>query len=542
MGSHRVLPDFDESDDELVTSMGAISMAQRLPSSALPASNDDTTAVTGLEDTTSDGSQLVTTNAYEPLGLNIGDVPEVTVAFVPFRLIKKYPHMYVGKTNQKKVHDYFRDTLLTGCIWDIFVQHDPAPARNPLLLVPTYQFEQYLETFNKKFQKHLSIPQGNAKDGFFLTFGESDTPRPRYLGRVESAEAFDDLKLLILTMSSADLSGLSPACLQTYKDKMNKIYASLKGDPDKLARKVEKQAQKKAEKYKSWSRMVKRVQQYLGLRQPRLDQISTQDPTLEWNVNLPPKFKPRDSVRFVCVDVEAYERNNDIITEFGFAILDTEDVEDVAPGERGEDWFPMIEAHHIRISEYSYMTNSEYVKGCPESFNFGKSAMVSIKNINGVIGQLLGDLQPKDNRPVVLVGHDLPQDIKYLGKVGYDLHGESCLVIDEIDTKSMSQRLQRYPNGRSLDTVCGELEIPGYNYHNAGNDAVYTLRAMISMAIRRTVKGTDKKEDAAGGDEWTDGEMVDGGEPYRSTPLVQQEVAAQPEAQETEAQSEETGW
>ncbi|KAI1267419.1 hypothetical protein F5Y18DRAFT_425266 [Xylariaceae sp. FL1019] len=536
MGSLPDLPAFDESDDEVVTSMGGRALAQRLSSSALPLPYGDTTAVTDLEDTTSESSDLSTINAYEPLALNIGDVPEVTATFAPFKLIKRYPHMYVGRTNQKKAYDYFKETLLKDCIWDIFVQHDPAPTRSPLLLVPTCQFEQYLETFNKKFQKQLCIPEGNAKDGFYLTFGESDTPRPRYLGRVENAEAFDNLKPLILTMSGADLSGLSPDCLQTYKDKMNKIYASLKGDPDKLARKAERQTLKKAQMYKSWSRMVKRVQQYFGLRQPRLEQFSTQDPALEWNVNLPPKFKPRDSVRFVCIDVEAYERNNDIVTEFGFAILDTKDIEDVAPGKRGEDWFPMIEAHHIRIEEYSYMRNTEYVKGCPESFNFGKSAMVSINNINRVIGQLLGDPQSKDKRPVVLLGHDLPQDIRYLDKVGYNPHGDSCLVMDEIDTKSMFQRLQRSPNGRSLDTVCSELGIPGYNYHNAGNDAVYTLRAMISMAIKRTVEGSDKKEDVAGGDEWTDGELVDGGEASRSAPIVQQEVAAQPNAQQPEAQ------
>ena len=33
--------------------------------------------------------------------------------------------------------------------------------------------------------------------------------------------------------------------------------------------------------------------------------------------------------------------------------------------------------------------------------------------------------------------------------------------------------------------MCSELDIPGHNFHNAGNDAVYTLRAMIAMAILR---------------------------------------------------------
>ena len=90
-----------------------------------------------------------------------------------------------------------------------------------------------------------------------------------------------------------------------------------------------------------------------------------------WNVNLAPPFRNEWSARFVCVDAEAYERNNSIVTEIGIAILDTDDIIGVAPGEKGQNWFPLIETHHLRVKEVSDMVNHEFVNGCPDYFDFG---------------------------------------------------------------------------------------------------------------------------------------------------------------------------
>ena len=90
-----------------------------------------------------------------------------------------------------------------------------------------------------------------------------------------------------------------------------------------------------------------------------------------WNVEKLAPFINNSSVRFTCVDVEAYERNSDVITEGGIAVLDTEDIMDVPPGVDGANWFAKIETFHLRVSEYAYITNHEFVHGCPDSFNFG---------------------------------------------------------------------------------------------------------------------------------------------------------------------------
>lgn len=94
-------------------------------------------------------------------------------------------------------------------------------------------------------------------------------------------------------------------------------------------------------------------------------------PVINWDVKKPAPFTPRESVRFVCVDIEAYEKNTAMVTEVGLAVLDTEDINGIPPGERGEDWFPLVQAYHFRIKERDHMVNSDYVRGCPEQFGFG---------------------------------------------------------------------------------------------------------------------------------------------------------------------------
>jgi hypothetical protein len=92
---------------------------------------------------------------------------------------------------------------------------------------------------------------------------------------------------------------------------------------------------------------------------------------LTLDVDAPAPFEPDGHVVFVCFDVETDEKNPGLVTELGFAVLDTKKLVDVAPGAGARNWFDLIKGRHIRIKEYSYIVNSEFVKGCPDSFMFG---------------------------------------------------------------------------------------------------------------------------------------------------------------------------
>ena len=64
-------------------------------------------------------------------------------------------------------------------------------------------------------------------------------------------------------------------------------------------------------------------------------------------------------------------------------------------------------------------------------------------------------------------------------------------IKDVIDSANMYQALRRAGNKTSLGNALLELGLYGCNLHNGGNDAVFTLQAMIATAIKAE---TDKDE------------------------------------------------
>lgn len=218
------------------------------------------------------------------------------------------------------------------------------PARDPYLLVPSAQFEVFLEELNLKLDIFLRIPTGNMnKDKFHLKFGEGGTPSPRYLRRSLDAAALDIRPWPAI--DPADIKGFeaaSPAQKLIWRSKMRVVksgFAPKKTtDPDKAARKRGHRNQ-----------MLRNTLSYLGL---------LGDPD-------------GHDVVFICVDVEAIERKPNPISEVGIAILDTRDIKGVHPKDAGRGWWPKIKTHHLRVYEYASLRNYQFVKGCPDSFDFG---------------------------------------------------------------------------------------------------------------------------------------------------------------------------
>lgn len=172
-----------------------------------------------------------------------------------------------------------------------------------------------------------------------------------------------------------------------FKAKIDMIFQAKKGK--NLVNK-EKAKQDRIAKQQSWNHSVKRVQRYLGLREASngADNSSTiprnilraadawggeviGPASLTYESDEPAPFVNEKSIVFICVDVEAYERNTNIVTEIGISSLDTEHLKGLAPGKNAENWRAKIQARHFRIKENVRYVNKDFVQGCAGSFDFG---------------------------------------------------------------------------------------------------------------------------------------------------------------------------
>lgn len=87
-----------------------------------------------------------------------------------------------------------------------------------------------------------------------------------------------------------------------------------------------------------------------------------------------------------------------------------------------------------------------------------------------------------DLRKVVVIGHDVKQDIQYLNSLDFDVY-EMENLLEVVDNQKLHQHRSKFYNGQSLCTVLTGLKISYRFLHNAGNDAVYTLQCLLRLAL-----------------------------------------------------------
>ncbi|RDW71222.1 hypothetical protein BP6252_07785 [Coleophoma cylindrospora] len=524
--SQEYHPDSDSDDEDTMNRLGRPYIKEYLP----PTHCDRSEAADPVENTVEGNHAQWATDKGWQVGQPAGD----TDVFIPWNTVKKYPYTYIGKTNREKVDKkFFAAGKLNNRTWHFFYIRRLEPELRPILLVPANQFQDFLTKINEKLNLQLTIPNIGPNGSFQVTFEDKDMPRPRYLGQATSKEMADSLLEKELPSGYIpkweELSTVAPTdrSMEAFKAKMDMIQLAQKGK--KLASKERAKTERVA-KQQSWNHAIKRVQRYLGIRDVRrgyrdavrkrlgaegLEWAALDDAVEAELVNLPPSaffdpekpciFPPEGSVVFVCVDVEAWERDQQVITEIGISTLDTAEIKDMIPGEGGTKWMEKIRARHFRIIENQRYENHEFVHGCADRFEFGESEWINLKDAPSVVAScfkppysLFKDPINPTVRDLVLVGHDIDADILYLKKMGYNVLNLGNLK-EKQDTASMYRYLRRESNPRNLGAVLADLGITGWNLHNAGNDAVYTLQAMIGIAIRHLVekqaKLASKEED-----------------------------------------------
>lgn len=118
---------------------------------------------------------------------------------------------------------------------------------------------------------------------------------------------------------------------------------------------------------------------------------------------------------------------------------------------------------------------------------------------------------PKD-RNILLVGQDINSDLNYLARLNSAIFSSKNFasthpvvenpdvesadpriargakrlqsIKEALDTATLHKVLMKDQNARSLVNILYDLDITGYFLHNAGNDARYTLEALIAMTVK----------------------------------------------------------
>lgn len=216
---------------------------------------------------------------------------------------------------------------------------------------------------------------------------------------------------------------------------------------------------------------------------------------------------------WIAADFEAWERDHTVITEFGFAELKWSPVSDTQeflvdgnpqspgptsvkpPTTTSEKFQPVItRTGHWILKENQYYRNGEFCQDNRDRFSYGQSEVLPRSDFIRRIQELV---KPEAcDEPLFLVFHDHSQDLKYLVEPKYRLEildKAPTLVLPDapptngtyvIDTAQLFGALEGDGDERrSLENVYRKLTHRNrFDYHNAGNDARYTLEVLQEMA------------------------------------------------------------
>ena len=248
---------------------------------------------------------------------------------------------------------------------------------------------------------------------------------------------------------------------------------------------------KRLEDRKACRLQVKRLQQYLRLTQPPVAStepavLEARDPSSSTNLEAS-MTSPDGYAVLVSVDCEAYEFAQQCITEIGISTLDTRDIIGVEPGPEGENWTCKITSRHFRTKEHKNKRNKRHVQDCPDNFSFGQSEWISQRDAAEVLRQCFRqhstatDTGSSNPCKVIFIGHNAAADEIYLAQLGFDLSKEA---VDVIDSEVMAMAVFREKFRSSLGKLLLRYGFNGQHFHNAGNDANYTLQLAILMALK----------------------------------------------------------
>ncbi|GES66638.1 polynucleotidyl transferase [Aspergillus terreus] len=159
--------------------------------------------------------------------------------------------------------------------------------------------------------------------------------------------------------------------------------------------------------------------------------------------------------------------------QVGLAILDTRDLT-----------YLSITAQHC-ISTYNFAAGPATCnKKAERQFLFGTTVHITLEDMRAAIEACMPQY-----RNIILVGHDINNELIALRNLHFDFEQ---FPMDVIDTQWVAKEVGGFPS-LQLRRVLQELDCPYERLHCAGNDAHFTLRALLLLAARACA-GNEKEE------------------------------------------------
>lgn len=199
--------------------------------------------------------------------------PNKRVPFCPWIIVQNYHSWFVGKQNGARIGPYFeKESLLKWQEWDFCYLWHPAKEKDGtfVLMVPTRQFQNFLDRLNKTLSIQLAIPPGANAEKFAVIFGQMQTPIPRFLGHASNLAAFNRLTKSVPPLDPVDaifeIPKMKPQAREMFVRKVNGLSHKYDKTADRK-NKTEKNRQNRLHDRRAWGQQIKRVQRYLGIRE-----------------------------------------------------------------------------------------------------------------------------------------------------------------------------------------------------------------------------------------------------------------------------------
>lgn len=428
--------------------------------------------------------------------------------FCLFNLVVKFPYKYMQDPSGEVSQEFFAAEKVYNRKWDMHYIRDPETGKL-LMFVPLKQVQELTSDINAKFSLKICVPPYPFQISFY-----KGAPAPIRLGTVDTKQDLVNLQELVPDPPSSygELSSnATDVQEQDYAVWREKLERAVEAQKNKNSGRKQYREMKRQMRIANDSKALARTQQYFGVVSETVNKENT-----EIDMSRPAPYPFEKQPVFISVDIESWERDHKLITEIGVSTIDTLDLMNLAP----ESWHARIRSRHFRISGREKFANRVFVHGCPDHFQFGVSEFVPIEEAARIVdscfaypfsagyecegpvcdenGTLLpqkptiSPVNPADEqkkRNVILLGHGIDGDISYMLNLGCSIVNPSSAdydgskILETLDTTVLYRSYKKSETTASLATVCKDVGIDTFFLHNAGNDARYTLEALIKIAL-----------------------------------------------------------